>query len=136
MRKLSNVCLDGTQIEANASRHGARSYGPIEKREAQFKAEVQELFALAEQADQADVPDGVRLPEEIKHRADRLAAMAVAKAKMAARAEERYQREQAEDDEKRAWRTAKEEATGKARSGEASRRKPPSPVHGTETRSI
>jgi hypothetical protein len=78
---------------------------------------VQELFALAEQADQADVPDGVSLPEEIKRREDRLAAMAVAKAKIAARAEERYQREKAEYDEKMARRTAKEEATGKKLGG-------------------
>ncbi len=61
--KLGNVCLDGTKIEANASRHSALSHGHIEKLEAQLKAEVQELFRLAEQADQADVPDGVSLPE-------------------------------------------------------------------------
>ncbi len=88
--KLGNS-LDGTKIQANASRHSALSHGHIEKLEVQLKAEVQELFALAEQADQADVPDGVSLPEEIKRRQDRLAAMAAAKAKIAARAEERYQ---------------------------------------------
>jgi transposase len=115
--RLGHVCLDGTKIEANASRHSALSHGHIEKLEAQLKAEVQELFALAEQADQADVPDGVSLPEEIKRREDRLAAMAVAKAKIAARAEERYQREKAEYDEKMARRTAKEEATGKKLGG-------------------
>jgi transposase len=115
--KLGNVCLDGTKIQANASRHSALSHGHIEKLEAQLKAEVQELFALAEQADQADVPDGVSLPEEIKRREDRLAAMAAAKAKIAARAEERYQREKAEYDEKMARRTAKEEATGKKLGG-------------------
>jgi transposase len=115
--KLGNVCLDGTKIEANASRHSALSHGHIEKLEAQLKAEVQELFSLAEQADQADVPDGVSLPEEIKRREDRLAAMAVAKAKIAARAEERYQREKAEYDEKMARRAAKEEAAGKKLGG-------------------
>ena len=41
-----------------------------------MKAEVQELFALAEQADQAAIPDGVNLPEEIRRREDRLAVMA------------------------------------------------------------
>lgn len=115
--KLGNVCLDGTKIEANASPHSALSHGHIEKLEAQLKAEVQELFTLAEQADQADVPDGVSLPEEIKRREDRLAAMAVAKAKIAARAEERYQREKAEYDEKMARRAAREEATGKKSGG-------------------
>jgi hypothetical protein len=40
---------------------------------------------LAEAADQSFVPDGVSLPDEIKRREDRLAAIATAKAKMAAR---------------------------------------------------
>ncbi len=115
--KLGNVCLDGTKIQANASRHSALSHGHIEKLEVQLKAEVQELLALAEQADQADVPDGVSLPEELKRREDRLAAMAAAKAKIAARAEERYQQEKAEYDEKMARRAVKQEATGKKLGG-------------------
>jgi len=46
--KLGNVCLDGTKIHANASKHSALVYGHIERIEAQLKAEVQELLALAE----------------------------------------------------------------------------------------
>jgi transposase len=111
--KLGNVCLDGTKIHANASRHSALSHGHIEKLELQLKAEVQELLDLAESADQADIPDGVSLPEEIKRREDRLKVMAEAKAKIAARAEERYAREKAEYDEKMARRDAKEKDTGK-----------------------
>ncbi len=94
--KLGTVCLDGTKVHANASRHSALSHGHIEKLEVQLKAKVQELFARAEQADQANLPNGVSLPAEIKRREDRLAAMAAARAKIAARAEERYQREKAE----------------------------------------
>src|SRR5271168_3046112 len=116
--KLGTVCLDGTKLHANASRHSALSYGHIEKLEVQLKAEVQELLALAEQADQADVPDGVSLPEEIKRREDRLAVMAAAKCKIAARAEERYQREKAEYDEKMARRAAKEKDSGKKSGGQ------------------
>jgi len=116
--KLGTVCLDGTKLHANASRHSALSYGHIEKLEVQLKAEVQELLALAEQADQADVPDGVSLPEEIKRREDRLAVMAAAKCKIAARAEERYQREKAEYDEKMARRAAKEKDSGKKPGGQ------------------
>ena len=71
--KLGTVCLDGTKIHANASRHSALSHGHIEKLETQLKAEVAELFALAESADQADIPDGVSLPDEIKRRDERLA---------------------------------------------------------------
>ena len=111
--KLGTVCLDGTKIHANASRHSALSHGHIETLETQLKAEVQELLALAEQADKADVPDGMNLPEELKRREDRLALMAVAKAKIGARAKERYKREKAEYDEKMATRAAKEAASGK-----------------------
>jgi hypothetical protein len=48
------------------------------------------------------------LPKELKLRADRLAAMAVAKAKIAARAAERYAREKAEFDEKMSKREARQ----------------------------
>ena len=120
--KLGTVCLDGTKIHANASRHSALSHGYIEKLEGQLKAEVAELFALAESADQANVPDGVSLPEEIKRRQDRLTVMAAAKAKIAQRAAERHAREQAEYEQKMAARAAKEERTGKKPGG-----KPPEP---------
>ena len=120
MLKVGDICLDGSKFEANASRHSALSHGHIEKLEAQLKAEVQELLALAEQADQADVPTGVSLPEELKRREDRLTAMAAAKAKLVARAEERYQREKAEYDEKMALRAAK----GRSDRQEAGRQAP------------
>jgi transposase len=125
--KLGNVCLDGTKIHANASRHSALSHGHIEKIEVQLKADVQELLALAEQADQADIPDGVSLPEEIKRREDRLAAMALAKAKIAARAEERYQREKAEYEQKMLRRAAKENETGKKPAGKPPEAPQPGP---------
>ena len=115
--KLGHVCLDGTKIHADASRHSALSHGHIEKLEVHLQAEVQELLALAEKADQADVPDGIDLPAEIRRREDRLAAMAEAKAKIAARAEERYQREKAEYDAKLEKRAEKEKSTGKKPGG-------------------
>jgi transposase len=125
--KMGTVCLDGTKVHANASRHSALSHGHIEKLEVQLRAEVQELLLLAEQADQADIPDGMSLPEEIKRREDRLAAMVVAKAKIAARTEERYQREKAEYDEKMARRAAKEKDTGKKPGGKQPKAPQPGP---------
>jgi len=125
--KLGTVCLDGTKIHANASRHSALSHGHIEKLETQLKAEVQELFALAESADQTDIPDGVDLPEEIKRREDRLVVMAAAKVKIAARAAERQQREKAEYDEKMARRAAKEAETGKKPGGKLPKAPEPGP---------
>jgi transposase len=122
LSRFGTVSLDGTKIHANASRHSALSYGHAEAIEAQLKAEIQELLALAEQTDGADLPDGMSLPAELARREERLAAIAAAKAKIEARAEERYAREQAEYEDKRAAREAKADATGKAPRG-----KPPEP---------
>lgn len=44
--KLGTVCLDGTKIHANASRHSALSHGHIVKLEDLFKQEVQQLLAV------------------------------------------------------------------------------------------
>ncbi len=115
--KLGTVCLDGTKIHANASRHHALSHGHIVKLEAQLNEEVQELLALAEAADTSNIPDGMSLPKELQRREDRLAAMAAAKAKIAARAAERYAREKAEFDEKMSKREAKAKETGKKPGG-------------------
>jgi transposase len=52
--KLGTVALDGTKIHANASRHSAVSYEHATKIEAQLRAEVAELLACAEAADQAE----------------------------------------------------------------------------------
>lgn len=125
--KLGAVCLDGTKMHANASRHSALSHGHIEKLEVQLKTEVRELLALAEQADQAEVPDGVSLPEEIKRREDRLAVMLDAKRKIAARAEERYRREKADYDEKMARRAAREKDSGRKPGGKPPREPEPGP---------
>jgi transposase len=112
--KLGVVCLDGTKIAANASRHSALSHGHIVKLEVQLKQEVQELLALAEAA---DISDGMSLPKEIKMREDRLVAMAAAKAKIATRAQERYKREKAEFDEKMSKRETRQKETGKKLGG-------------------
>src|SRR3954463_13062150 len=70
--KLGTVALDGTKIDANASRHSALSYERAGKIEAQLKAEVAELMAKAEAA------DGMSIPEELARREKRLAAIAKA----------------------------------------------------------
>jgi transposase len=123
LSRFGTVSLDGTKIHANASRHSALSYGHAEKIEAQLKAEVQELMQLAEAADQSSLPDGVQLPEEIKRREDRLAAIAAAKAKIEARAAERCEREQAEYQARLAARAQQEAERGKKPGGQGP--KPP-----------
>ena len=120
--KLGTVGLDGTKIHANASKHSALSYEHACKIEAQLTAEVAELLAKAEAADQADGPDGMSIPEELARREERLKKIAEAKTTIEARAKERYERELAEHQAKLAAREAKEKATGKKPGG-----KPPAP---------
>lgn len=120
--KLGTVGLDGTKLHANASRHSALSYGHARKLEKQLRREVRQLLKLAEQADAADIPDGMSIPAELERREARLAAIAEAKRKIAARVQER---EQAEYEAKLEVRAQREKRTGKKPRG-----RPPQPPSG------
>jgi Transposase DDE domain len=63
------------------------------------------------------VPDGMLIPDELKRREDRLAKLAEAKAKIEARAKERFEQEQAEHEAKMKARAAKEAETGRKPGG-------------------
>jgi transposase len=117
--RLGTVALDGTKLHADASRRSALSYEHAGNIEAQLKAEVAELMARAEEADQADRPDGMSVPDELARREDRLRSPAEARAKIEARAKERHERERAEYEAKLAARAAKAAATGKKPTGRA-----------------
>src|SRR3712207_4327408 len=126
--KLGTVALDGTKIHATASRHSALSYEHAGRIEAQLKAEVADLLAKAEAADQTDLPDGLSIPEELARREERLAKLAEARTKIEARARERFERERAEYEAKLAARQTKTAATGRKPGG-----KPPQlPVEGPQ----
>lgn len=107
---LGQIALDGTKIKANASKHKALSHAQAEKIEAQLKDDVKALMGRAEAADQDPVPDGMDVPAEIARREARLAAIAEAKAKIEARAAERFAAEQQEFAAKQAKRQAQREA--------------------------
>src|SRR5271154_3587161 len=126
--RMGTVGLDGTKIHANASRHSALSYEHAGKIEAQLKAEVAELLARAEAADQADVADGMSVPEELARREERLAKLAEARAKLEARAKERFEREMAEHRAKLAARDEKTATSGKKPGG----RTPAPPLEGPQ----
>src|SRR6202140_3113093 len=76
--KLGRVALDGTKVQANASKHKAMSYGRMKERERQLRAEVRGLLAQAEATDAAeDAHYGVdrrgdELPAELQRRESRL----------------------------------------------------------------
>ena len=120
--KLETVSLDGTKVQANASKHQALSWQHACKIETQLKEEVKQLWLLADQADQALLPDGMKIPEELERREKRLATIAEAKKKIEARAAERY------DQEKQAYETKLAERDKKTKeSGRKSGGKPPKP---------
>ena len=119
--KLGKISLDGSKVQANASKHSALSWGHATELEEQLKAEGARLMELAAAA-AAEVPEGMDIPAELKRREDRLKAIADAKAKIEARAAERHAAEQAEYKAKMAQRKARAKATGKRPGG-----KPPQP---------
>jgi len=123
--KLGTVSLDGTKIKANASKHKALSWEYANLLEEQLRGEVEELLRLAEEADQSSLPAEMDIPEELSRRKERLAAIERAKKEIKARAQERFEREQVEYEEKMARRKAYEEAKGKKARGKEP--KPPTP---------
>ncbi len=77
--KLGVVALDGTKVQANASKHKAMSYGRMQTEGARLEQEIQQLLARAEATDVAeDQRDGAarrgdELPRELARRETRLA---------------------------------------------------------------
>jgi hypothetical protein len=120
--KLGTISLDGTKLHADASKRKAVSYKRLQELETQLRAEVEELFARAEQSEQPEVPDGLVVREEIARRENRLARLAEAKAVLQARAQERTTAEQAEYEAKLAQRAERERTSGRRPGG-----RPPSP---------
>ena len=99
--KLGRVALDGTKVKANASKHKAMSYGRMQDKERQLRAEVRRLLAEAEAADAKEDAQygadqrGDELPAELQRRETRLK-----KIREARRALEERARQQAEQDGK------------------------------------
>jgi transposase len=113
---------DGTKIHADASKSQAVSYKRLGEIEAQLRAEVEELFALSEQAEQEALPAGVVVGDEIARRDAYLARLAQAKAVLDVRAAERTAQEQTEYAAKVAQRAERERTSGRRLGG-----RPPSP---------
>ena len=123
--KLGNISLDGTKMHADASKSHAVSSKRLLELAHQLCAEVDELFALSEQADQKPLPAGLVLADEIARRQERLANVAQAKAVLEARAQERYQAERAEYEAKQHAR--EEKARQQRRKPRGPTPKPPQP---------
>ena len=109
--KLGTVSLDGTKMKANTSKHKASSYEHACKLEKQLKGELEQLLT---QSDAAEAKKSeLNIPEDIRHREDRLAVIERAKAEIIRREKERFAKEKTEYDAKMEAREAKEMETGK-----------------------
>lgn len=119
---LGAVSGDGTKIHADASKSKAVSFKRLGEIETHLRAEVEELFALSEQAEQQDLPAGLVVGDEIARREAYLARLAEAKVVLEARAAERLAQEQAEYEAKMAQRAERERTSGRRPGG-----RPPQP---------
>ncbi|MGW0885560.1 IS1182 family transposase [Streptomyces sp. NPDC002671] len=113
MVKMGRVALDGTKLQASASRHKAMSYGRLIDKEERIEAEIAQLeakaaalLADAESADTAEDQifgiDGkdTDLPAELDRRERRLARLQAAREQIEAEAAEKA-RTHAEEKERR-----------------------------------
>lgn len=113
MVKMGRVALDGTKLEANASKHKAMSYGRLVEKEERIEAEIAALeataAALLADAEATDATedrvfgvDGKEadLPAELDRREKRVAKLQAARAQIEAEAADKARR-RAEDTEYR-----------------------------------
>ena len=117
--KLGHVAIDGTKLQANASKHKAMSYGRMEEKEKQLKAEVEKLLAQAAEIDAAEDKlhgkgmRGDELSGELARRESRLNKIAEAKAALEQEAREHAEAAKQAAEEKLEERRKKEEERGK-----------------------
>jgi len=88
LTRVGTLSVDGTKLQANASKHAAVSYQRAGEFITQLELEVQELITRAEQADTAAIPETLDLPAELTRREKRLAALKQARQVIEARAKE------------------------------------------------
>lgn len=117
--KLGHVAIDGTKVQANASKHKAMSYARMEQKEKQLKAEVEKLLAQAAETDAAEDAlygkgnRGDELTGELARRESRLKKIAEAKAALEQEARERAEAAKKVAEDKLEERRKKEAARGK-----------------------
>lgn len=121
--KLGHVAIDGTKLQANASKHKAMSYERMEEKEKQLKAEVEKLLAQAAETDATEDTlygkgkRGDELPAELARRESRLKKIAEAKAALEQEARDRAEAAKKAVEEKLEERRKKEEERGKQLGG-------------------
>jgi transposase len=90
--RVGRVAIDGSKVQANASKHKAMSFGRMREKERQLRDEVKQLLAQAEAVDAAEDAQygadsaGDDLPAELQRRESRLQRIREAKRALEARA--------------------------------------------------
>jgi transposase len=85
--KVGTVSVDGTHLDANASKSKNVRYDRAVALEQQLRLDIEDLLRKAESADAEEADDGQALPEEIARRERLLKKMEEAQAKLKTRAE-------------------------------------------------
>jgi transposase len=88
LRVLGHVALDGSKVQANASKHKAMSYGRMKDEEKKLEAEIQALLQRADEVDACEDQQygadmrGDEIPEELRYRESRLRRIREVKAEL------------------------------------------------------
>ena len=95
MAKLGHVSLDGTKVQANASKHAAMSYKRMKEAEPELTKKVDEWMAKSAETDAGEDEEhgkdkrGDEMPEHLKNAARKLAKVRAAAARLEAEAKEK-----------------------------------------------
>lgn len=87
--QLGTISVDGTKLQARASRNANRTGGELEEEIGKLQGQIQELLAQAEQADAADAGQAQSLAPELRDKQARQAALRAARERLEERLEER-----------------------------------------------
>jgi hypothetical protein len=118
LTRVGTVSVDGTKVQANASKHAAVSYQRAGELICQLQLEVQALVTRAEQADTREATETLDIPAELQRRETRMAALQQARQVIEARAKETATAQQAEHQARVAARQAQRAAGKKPRGPE------------------
>jgi len=94
LKTVGHVSLDGSKVQANASKHKAMSYGRMKEEEKRLEAEIEALMKRAEETDALEDAEhgtdkrGDEVDEELKFREGRLRRIREAKAALEQEARE------------------------------------------------
>jgi transposase len=122
---VGRVALDGTKVQANASKHKAMSYERMLKTEKQLQAQIAELLKQAEETDTAEDSEfgkgkrGDELPDELARRRSRLKKIQEAKAALEKEAREKAAAKAEKARQRLAEREKQEAETGRKTPGRA-----------------